>query len=355
MSSGNGRTIRVAMIGAGRITDLHYPAYVNFPDAELVTVCDADETVARRRHQEWGTKRWETDYKAVLADPDIDMVEINTPHHLHHPMVLEACKARKHIQLQKPMAHTIQECNEMVAAAKDAGVRLKVIENFIFYPPYRKAKRLLEEGAIGTLLSMRIRLGCAGLGGWWVPLTTWLWRLAETETGGGPVVFDDGYHKFSSAIFFGGAVDRVHAWIDRSLTAIDAPAVISWKHQSGVLGTLDATLQPNLQCTSNYYSSDERIELTGTKGVIWLNRCTGKLLDEPALELFSDGVKTSYEAIETDWEASFRDSTRDFIRSLIENRPASLTGEEASEVQRFCLGALESARRGQPVDLRGEG
>jgi len=341
--------VRVGMIGAGRITDLHYPAYKDYPKAELVTVCASSEATAKKRQSEWKTRKWTTDYRTVLADPEIDMVEINTPHHLHYPMVLEAAAAGKHIQLQKPMGMNIAECNEMIEAAKKAGVKFKVIENFVFYPPYRKAKELIDSGEIGQVLSIRIRLGSGGSGGWYVPLNTWLWRLAETEKGGGPTIFDDGYHKFSIGMYYGGPVEKVFAWIDRTFALIDAPAIVSWRAENGVVGCIDATFSPNLNVKSKYYSADERVEITGARGVIWITRCTGQLLDEASVILYRDGVKISYEKMRTDWLDSFIDSTRHFIDCIINDTEPYLTGEQAKAVQQFCFAAIKSAKEGREV------
>ncbi|NLH47552.1 MAG: Gfo/Idh/MocA family oxidoreductase [Myxococcales bacterium] len=341
--------VRVGMIGAGRITDLHYPAYRDYPKAELVTVCAATPETARKRQAEWGARKWATDYREVLADPEIDMVEINTPHHLHHPMVLAAAAAGKHIQLQKPMGMNIRECDEMIAATRKAGVKFKVIENFVFYPPYRKAKELIDAGEIGPVQSIRIRLGSGGTGGWYVPLNTWLWRLAETDKGGGPSIFDDGYHKFSIGLFYGGPVEKVFAWIDRSFALIDAPAIVSWRAANGVVGCIDATFSPNLNVKSKYYSADERVEITGTRGVIWITRCTGRLLEEASVILYRDGVKTCFENLRTDWLESFIDSTRHFIDCIIDDTEPYLTGEQAKAVQQFCFAAIRSAKEGREL------
>ena len=339
--------VRVGMIGAGRIADLHAPAYEGFERAELVTVCALSEKVARTRQRQWRARKWTTDYRQVLADPEIDMVEILTPHPLHHQMVLEAAQAGKHIQLQKPMAMSIADCDQMIRATEEAGVRFKVIENFVFYPPYRKAKELIDEGRIGQVQSIRIKLGSGGSGGWNVPLVTWMWRLAETDQGGGPAIFDDGYHKFSIGLFFGGPVRRVFGWIDRAFGLLDSPAAITWEHENGITGVLDATFSPNLHVKSKYYSADERVEITGTRGVIWVGRCTGKLLDEPALTLYADGKRTTFENLRTDWVHSFVDSTRHFIGCILDGGEPVLTGRQAKAVQQFSFAAIASAREGR--------
>ena len=76
-----------------------------------------------------------TDHRESFVLPDVDLVEILTPHHLHDQHTLDAAAVGKHISLQKPMAISVAQADEMIDAAKQAGVIFKVFENFIFYPP----------------------------------------------------------------------------------------------------------------------------------------------------------------------------------------------------------------------------
>jgi len=342
--------LNAGLIGCGRIADLHAPGYLRSDSARIHTVCDLDSAVAERRKQEWGAARATTDYQALLADPEIDLVEIITPHHLHAKMCVEACQAGKHVSVQKPMAMNVTECDAMIAAARDARVKLKVFENFVFYPPYVKTRELIEDGAIGEPLSVRFKLGSSFRGGWPVPLKAWAWRLAEETCGGGPTLFDDGYHKFSMGIHLLGPIAEVHAWVDRTFGVVDVPALVTWTYQEGGrVGYIDATFSPHMTVRSRYYAADERVEIVGTEGVIWVTRCTGKLLDEPPLLLHRGGRTTAFEDIRADWLDSFIDSTHHFIRCIQADEEPSLSGERGKEVLQFVLAALHSARIGAPV------
>ncbi len=273
------KKLNFGIIGCGRITDLHAPGYAGREDARIYAACDVKRENAERRAREWGAEKVYADYRDLLADPAVDAVEVITPHHLHSEICVAACRAGKHVSVQKPMALTVPECDTMIRAAREAGVKLKVFENFVFYPPYVKARELIRDGAIGEPLSIRIRLGGAGRGGWKVPFSAWLWRLNEQTCGGGPNIFDDGYHKFSIAIYFLGDIGGVNAWVDRSFGIIDAPALISWDYKNSArVGFLDSTMSPNMTVKSKYYAVDERVEITGTEGVIWVTRCTAQLL-----------------------------------------------------------------------------
>ena len=171
-----------------------------------------------RRAAAWGipAQRVFTDHRELLALPDIDLVEILTPHHLHYQHTLDAAAAGKHISLQKPMAISVAQADEMINAARQAGVIFKVFENFIFYPPVLRAKELIAAGEIGEPLTIRIKSNAANSpNAWPIQAATQEWRFQPEKCGGGPLVFDDGHHKFSLAWYFMGMAEEVHAWIGR--------------------------------------------------------------------------------------------------------------------------------------------
>jgi len=342
--------VRLGIIGGGRIADLNILGYLDHPRCKIVAVCDLNPDTARRRQKEWKAERAVTDYKELLASPDIDAVEILSPHRLHHPMVIEAARAGKHVSVQKPMCLSMREADEMVAACRQAGVKLKLFENFVFYPPYRRAKEIVDAGGIGRPLSINIKLG-GGMGGWWVPLKTWLWRLDYEECGGGPAIYDDGFHKISIARSFFGDVESVRAWIDMSLGVVDVPAMITWRHRDGRLGVWEVTTSPGMMVKGKYYGADERVEIIGDEGYLWVTRCTAQLLDIPPLFHYRDGKTETYDDMRDDWGDSFHDSGWDFIDSILADRQPALSGEDGRELMRFWLAIERSWKEDREVRL----
>ena len=171
--------LRVGLIGTGRISDLHAIEYLQNPDARIVALCDRDIGQARQKAQSWGIPdvAVEDDIDAFLARPDIDLVEILLPHHLHLPIALKAMAAGKIISLQKPMCLDLAEADQLVAAAEAYDRPVKIFENFIFYPPVLKARALIDSGAIGTPLSIRIKSNPArSATAWEVPAAANAWR-----------------------------------------------------------------------------------------------------------------------------------------------------------------------------------
>lgn len=344
--------IRAAIVGCGRISNLHAAAYAGCDDAEIFAVCDLNEDTSKQKKEEWGAKKIYTDYEKLLKDPDIDMVELLTPHHLHMPMTVAAAQAKKHISCQKPMATTAADAQKMVDAAKQEGVLLKIFENFVFYPPYVKARELLHEGAIGDLITVRMRMTCSMNGGWDIPESAWKWRMDEVKGGGGTQVFDDGYHKFSLAYDIGGEVEKVYAWIDRTMEVVDAPAFVMWKYKKGArarYGQYDLTFSQNLYIHSDYYAADDRMELVGTEGIIYINRTTANPLEEPPVVLLRDGETRSFHNLRDNWMDSFIDSGRHFFSCIREGKDPILSGEDGLRVLQFTMSAEISNREKREV------
>ncbi len=142
--------------------------------AECVAVCDVYEPHLEAARKDAPDAKPYVDYHDLLALPDVDMVEILLPHYLHHQATLDAAAAGKHISLQKPIAINLAEADEMIAATRRAGVKLKVFENFIFYPPMQRAKALVDAGEIGDPITIRIKT-IAGTSPdvWDVPAASW--------------------------------------------------------------------------------------------------------------------------------------------------------------------------------------
>ena len=93
------------------------------------------------------------------------------------------------------------------------------------------------------------------------------------------------------------------------------------------------------------------LELRGARGIIWVNRCAGRLLEEPSLVLYREGESHAFHRLETDWAASFRDATIDFIDAVLEGRQPAQSPEDARETLAFAVAAQRSAHEAREVTL----
>lgn len=349
--------VRIGLLGVGRITDLQSLGYREHPGAELLAVCDLDPGRARDRAAAWGVPRVYSDPERLFADPDVDAIDVCTPHHLHAEHAIAALAAGKHVSLQKPPTRTLAELDRVAQAARDAGRLLRVFENFSWYPPHRKAKELVDAGAIGVPLSVRVKTAAGRPDrGWKVGTDALGWRMSRERCGGGPTTFDHGYHCFQMGRWFVPAeIERVHAFVHWTRFGDDAwydgPALISWRYAGAPAryGSWEVIASLGLPVRSRYYASDDRLEVHGTEGIVWVNRCTGKLLDEPSVVLYREGETRAFHELATDWAESFRLGTRAFVDSIRDGLPCPQNVSDARKTLAFALAAARSAEEGREV------
>jgi predicted dehydrogenase len=127
--------------------------------------------------------------------------------------------------------------------------------------------------------------------------------------------------------------------------------MVSFKFPGNRYGNLEIVYSKDLLIETRHYAQDDRVEITGSKGIIWINQGHGKLGETPPVQLYRDGALTSYTLMDTGWEWSFIHSTRYHLKALREGLPFKLTGKDGREVLRFAAAAEESARIGKAVSL----
>ncbi|TKA96830.1 Gfo/Idh/MocA family oxidoreductase [Cereibacter changlensis] len=206
--------IGVGMIGTGFMGKTHALAWRNVKAVmgcaavpELAVLCDTPLDRAEAFAGQLGFARATDDWRALVADPAVQVVSITTPNRLHHEMALAALAAGKHVWCEKPMALTLSQAEEMEAAARKAGVVTLVGYNYLRNPAYAHAQRLLAEGAIGRVVQFR----------GWVdedyqadPELPWTWRATLAEAGLG-ALGDLGCHLVSLATGLMGPVESLIA------------------------------------------------------------------------------------------------------------------------------------------------
>jgi predicted dehydrogenase len=346
------RPVRAAVVGLGRIYDLNVRAYLDNADAEVVALVDPDDARRAQRQRDFpDAATFASTAELVAAGLEVDAVEALLPIPLHEEGVIELLDAGWHVNLQKPMANDLASAQRMLDAARRNDRVLRVMENYLFYEPLLRLRAAVQSGELGDVAGYHMKMVGSGRGGWDVPISSWQWQHRQMQIGRGILVFDDGWHKLSTALWLFGPIREVRAWIGATEMAptvvIDAPTTITWEHANGVRGVWDITLAPDLYLRSDYYTNDERWEVTGTRGFARVNRCTGRGIQQPSLEIYGEGELRAFHALDDDWASSFRDSGRHWLRWLRTGEgPLWWSADEALDVLRFALAAYASSEAG---------
>ncbi len=349
--------LRVGIIGCGRISDLHMLGYRGRDDARIVALCDVDpeNTAAKSRQWQLPDAAVFEDYRRMCESGLVDLVEIIVPHHLHYEIAAFAIGCDLHVSLQKPMSLSLADADRLLSAGSGTSRVVRLYENFLFYPPVLKALELIEQGVIGEPLSVRLKSNAGySPSAWDIPLEALLWRHRPEECGGGPLVFDDGHHKFSLAWIVLGQPSEVHAWIGSTFVLsfeLDSPSLVSMRYESGAVANLEVVYSQELLIQgTEHYAQDDRMEVTGAGGVIWVNRGHGQIGEAPPVVSYTDGRIETYQC-PTGWEQSFIGATRSLLDTIASGREPILTLAEGRDVLAAALAAQQSARDGSVVSV----
>lgn len=153
------KDVRIGLIGSGYIGKVHAIAYAQAPTVfalrgRLVREMLAEVTVdlAQQRAESFGFRRFTADWRELVSSPDIDVVDICSPNHLHKEMAMEAIRHGKHVYCEKPLALNAHEAKEMAEMAKRAGIKTLVGFNYMKNPTAKLAKQIIEQGEIGQII-----------------------------------------------------------------------------------------------------------------------------------------------------------------------------------------------------------
>jgi predicted dehydrogenase len=356
------RPVRVAVVGLGQIAELCLPPYTDRDDVEIVALCDRDAARIERWSRVFPSARVTTSLDELLAlgAPAIDVVDVLVPTPRHCEVVTRVLDAGFHVQMQKPLARSLDEADRMLAAARRTGAVLRVMEDYVCYPPLVRLREIVESGEIGPAQSMHMKIVATPNGGWDVNPASYVWQFEQARDGLGILTFDHGWHQLAVAHWLFGPVRRVFGWVRHTPVApeyapevvLDAPATFVWEHHNDVRVVLDITLAPEMYYRSDYYADDERVEVTGTRGYVRCNRISGRGVQEPAVVVYRDGEMHAFHALADQPPDAFAASCAHGIEWFRGQRDdLSMTGDASRAVLHTLLTALESSARGVPLDV----
>ncbi|ODP27142.1 Gfo/Idh/MocA family oxidoreductase [Paenibacillus sp. PK4536] len=336
--------IKVAVFGCGAIAQRrHIPEYAENQHVELVAFADPNLERAQEMVELYGGKAYAS-YEEILANEDIDAVSVCTPNYLHAPMTIAAANAGKHVLVEKPMACSIEEAEQMIEAAHKNNVYLMVGHNQRLMPPHVKAKEILDSGKLGKVLTFRTSFGHPGPEAWSVDgADSWFFRKEEAIMG---AMGDLGVHKSDFIRYLlNDEVADVASFIGtlhKEGTEVDDNATCLLRMKSGAIGTLVASW-------TQYKGGDNSTILWCENGVMKIGTVEG---NEVIVELTDGTVETYQVGMMSTNEKQVPSGVIDaFVESITTNTPPTISGEEGLRAVKVILGAFESQKTGRVVQL----
>ena len=327
------RPLRVGAIGVGGMGGAHLrAAHALVEDFEIVAVCDANPSARESAARTCDATPYE-DYHALYERDDLDAVLVTLPHRLYREVVAAALERNLHVFKEKPLARTLADAAYLRDLARERERIVLVAGQSKYLPSYIEAKRLLDEGAIGSvfLASGVITYRWGG-----AVQNRWGWRGVHAESGGVAII-DSGWHVLDLLHWYRGTPERVYATVGTMRAApqsdydVDDKAVLALDYPDGGIGSVTITFvaQP----------SEKRIVLYGTDGTLdvrddVLHRWEGDRVETVTLPSAPDALEAQL---------------RHFARAVRGEEAPIADADRAFAIQWIVDAAYRSAAAGMPI------
>lgn len=323
--------LRVAIIGAGQVAARHAAAYAAHPDAVVVAIADTNAERAAELARTHGARSFGS-WDELLVAGGVDAASVCVPHDLHLPVTLAAAERGVHLLMEKPIANTLEEADEMIAAVERAGVTMMIGFVHRFRTEVLAAKQLLAEGRLGGVATA-IDKFCS-LGGPHPP--SWVWQRAQA---GGGVLMYGGIH----------AVDRLLWLLQTHVTAVHARCH-NYAGYGDVEDGLVAMLELANGATAVLFENSPpygrpggwSTELFGPDGALRIQ--TGEYAELTS----SSGSFT----LRSQDELHFEREIAEFVAAVEEGREPSVSAAAGRDALAVALAVYRSAALGAPVELK---
>ena len=278
--------VKIGLLGSGFVADFYIDGLRDVPGAQVVANYSRSEQRALEFGKRHAIPRQYTTMDALCADPDVQMVVIGLPNHLHLDAVRVATAARKAMVCTKPLARTASEAAEMVRLARSAGVMHGYAETEVFSPDVMRARSMIESGAVGDLLTIRAREAHSG------PHAPHFWNA---EVAGGGALLDMGCHTIEAARYLFGKeypIKDVFAWgatmVHKDKTTGEDNAVLLLRLDDGRTSLTEAswTARGGMELRNEIYGTKGRIvtDTSSTRMRAFIEESAGYLMEKADAE-----------------------------------------------------------------------
>jgi UDP-N-acetyl-2-amino-2-deoxyglucuronate dehydrogenase len=336
------KKLRTAIIGVGKVSELHAKALKNLKSSEFSAVFSRDINKAKKFAEIYNVKAY-SDIEEMIVDCKIDMVTICTPHPAHKEPALKAINAGAHVLVEKPLAISLADCDEMITAAKKKNVLLGTISQRRFYKPCMRIKEAIDSGKIG-----RPMLGIVNMLGWRDKkyYDSDPWRGSWAGEGGG-VLVNQSPHQLDILQWFMGPIDELFGFqenINHPYIEVEDTAVAVIKFKNGGLGNIVVSNSQNPPLYGKVHVHGENGASIGVQtdgGLMFVPGISGmsNIAEPPYNDLWTikgeENFLNKWKKEDTDFFAGIEPTVyfherqfEDFISAIINNKKPLVDGEE---------------------------
>ena len=340
------KILNVALVGCGRIAKRHSEllGQKKIHGARLAAVCDIDQLKAKKIGLNFDVPYYQ-DYHDMLSKEDIDLVVILSESGNHAKHVIDLAKYRKHIVVEKPMALTLGDADQMIKVCNDHGIKLFVVKQNRYNSPIVLLREALQNGKFGKLLLGTVRVRWCRTQDYYDQAE---WRGTWAMDGG--VLSNQASHHIDMLEWMMGEVDELFAYGASHLAKIEAEdtSVVSLRFKNGALGTIEATT------ATRPIDLEGSISIMGENGVVEIG---GFAMNEIKVwnfkdSLENDGVKNKYSCNPPDvygfGHSAFYDHV---VREINENNGVAIDGVEGRKSLEIIHAIYESIETNTPVKV----
>ncbi len=340
--------VRVGLVGSQFISSIHAEALRTVPQAEILAVASPTDSHARVFAERFSIPHHFADYRKMLEMDELDMIVLGLPNALHCEATVAAASAGKHVVCEKPLCLNLGEADRMIAACREAKVKLMYAEELCFAPKYVRLKKLLDDGALGRPTLVKQSEKHDG------PHSPHFW---DVERSGGGVTIDMGCHaiEFFRWVLGKPKILSVYAQmvtqVHNKKTRGDDNALLILEFEGGCVGLAE-------ESWTKLGGMDDRAEVHGSGGVAYADLLHGNSIEtysltgvDYAVEKAGSTVGWSFTIYEELWNYGFPQEFSHFVDCVLNDTEPLETGEDGRVVLAAVFAAYKSAGTGCKVCL----
>lgn len=354
------KTIRIGIIGCGKVGPFHAAAYQKIKDCELCAVYDVQQDRAEAFARKFGAKAY-TSIDAMVKENGLDVVSVCTPHPVHRQAAVEALRCGANIAVEKPLASSLEDCDAILEAAAQQNRVGTAICQRRFFPPSMRIRKAIDDGKIGKPI-----LGTVNMYGWrdMAYYASDPWRGTWKGEGGG-VLVNQAPHQLDLLLWYMGEIEELYGmWgtLNHPGLEVEDTALAVIRFKNGGLGNIvvSNSQNPALYGKVHVHGSNGASVGVQTDGGAMFIAGVSSITEAPYNDIWTvDGEAELKNQWKAEDEAYFKtiDATtyfhyvqlKDFIEALREGRRPLISLEDARQTVELFTAIYRSQRDGKPV------